>query len=270
MYEGFLLELEEGLKEIENTTATKIEKCSLKVSHCQGLAERLRETFNAQILLEQHLQIHFFKKVKPRFFSELYFQIELFNYYKAYPKGSLKVKKQHINNQLDISSSFIVSHYELYHYVELGSSHLDDVYFKKVDYDLKVHGGLLYPQDNSFSSPAEPTLSRLLCAVRFTQFLKNELYALKNPTLDPTWEFTRNLNWNGSKTDLIELVYALTATDAIDAELKDTIQLLEKIFNIDLGNFYRTYTDIKLKRNPASFLDELKTNLLEKIRKENN
>lgn len=268
-YQELLYELERSLHEIENATISKIEKCSKKLSHCQLLIKQLRLSYLSKLSNDNKEDIHFFKVIKPKFSSELQYQTTLFNYYKSSPRGSLKLKKQHINECLERESQFTSLHSEFYHYTLIGQTHLDHIYFERVDYDLRIHSGLEFPTDPVFSSPADLTLSKLESSLRFIQFLKNELYALKNPTLDPSWEFTRNLSWNGSKTDLIELVYALTATNAVDAELKDTIQLLEKIFRIDLGNFYRTYTDIKLKKNPASFLDELKINLLEKIRKEN-
>ncbi|MEP5613550.1 MAG: RteC domain-containing protein [Cyclobacteriaceae bacterium] len=268
-YQELLYELERSLHEIENATTSKIEKCSKKLSHCQLLIRQLRDAYLSKLSNDKIGDVDFFKVIKPKFSSELQFQTLLFNYYKSNPRGSLKLKKQYLNECLERESQFISLHSEFYQYTLIGETHLDHIYFERIDYDLRIHSGLEFPTDLAFSSPADLTLSKLESSQRFIQFLKNELHALKNPTLDPSWEFTRNLNWNGSKTDLIELVYALTAAKAIDAELKDTIQLLEKIFNVDLGNFYRTYTDIKLKRNPASFLDELKTNLLEKIRKEN-
>lgn len=78
-----------------------------------------------------------------------------------------------------------------------------------------------------------------------------------------------SIGWNGTKTDLVELIYSLYATGSVNGELKDIFEVAEKVFSIDLGNFYRTYTDIKYKKNPTSFLDTLKEGLLEKIRKEN-
>ena len=147
----------------------------------------------------------------------------------------------------------------------MGSTYLDRLYFTLQEYDPKQHASFKYPLDAKFSSPADTTLSCLMAADRYVQFLKNEHYTLKNPNLDPSWEFPSTLHWQKSKTDLIELIYALMASNAIRGDLKNTITVLEKVFNIDLGNFYRTFSDIKYKKNPSAFLDQLKFSLLEKI-----
>lgn len=263
-----LEDLERGLLEIDKRNHSSIKKCSEKVELTQALSRKLRSLYFENKPKNLEREIRFFKEVKPKFFSELYFQIEVFNYYKGRPKGSLKAKKHHINFCLDKASSFITNHCEFHNYVKLGSTHLDELYFTNRDFDPKLHGGMEYPSDPVFSSPADPTLSCLMAADRYLQFLKNELFTLKNPTLDPSWEFMKTLDWNGSKTELVELIYAVHASGALSGELKDAIRMLEKAFNVDLGNFYRTYTDIKYKKNPTSFLDKLKTSLSEKIKTE--
>lgn len=146
---------------------------------------------------------------------------------------------------------------------------MDDLYFRKMDYDVTIHSALEHSIDRGFSSPAGLTLSCLICCERYLKFLMKELLSLKNPRSDPSWDSMNSIGWNGTKTDLVELIYSLYATGSVNGELKDIFEVAEKVFSIDLGNFYRTYTDIKYKKNPTSFLDTLKEGLLEKIRKEN-
>jgi hypothetical protein len=268
-YFDLLTELEQQLIEIDKDNKSRIDKCSQKITICQQLTKELRKLyFDAQ--LETPLEeIHFFKEVKPKFFSELHYQMEVFQYFKQKPKGSLKIKSQYINMCLDKASSFMTRHCEFNTYFQMNATHLDELYFTRRDYCPKLHGSLDYPADPIFSSPADPTLSCLLAASRYVQFMKNEMYALKNPTLDPSWEHLKSMEWLGSKTDMVELVYALHSSGSLKGELKDAFAIFEKTFNVDLGNFYRTYTDIKYKKNPTSFLDELKTSITEKIRSEN-
>ncbi|MEP0938184.1 MAG: RteC domain-containing protein [Ekhidna sp.] len=264
-----LTELEQQLIEIDKDKKSRIDKCSQKITICQQLTKELRNLYFEAHLETPIQEIHFFKEVKPKFFSELHYQMEVFQYYKQKPKGSLKNKSQFINMCLDKASSFMTRHCEFNTYVSMKATHLDELYFTNRDYCPKLHGSLEYPADLIFSSPADPTLSCLLAATRFVQFLKNEKFALKNPTLDPSWEHLKSIEWLGSKTDMVELVYALHSSGSLKGELKDAFAIFEKTFNVDLGNFYRTYTDIKYKKNPTSFLDDLKGGLLEKIRQEN-
>lgn len=82
------------------------------------------------------------------------------------------------------------------------------------------------------------------------------------------------LKWTASKTDLIELIYALQTSGAIEdgmEPMKVMASACEKIFNIKLGNFYRTYLEIKERKNDRTkFLDKMKTTLINKMNTEEN
>jgi hypothetical protein len=269
IYDDLLTELERSLIEIENNKSVRMMKCSQKITICNDAARELRASYFKANLRSALQQIHFFKEVKPKVFSELNYQEKIFHYYNQKPKGSLKNQSRYINICLDKVSYTLNNYQEFNIYWQMNATHLDELYFTRRDYDPKLHGSLKHPVDIAFSSPADTTLSRILAAMRYLQFLKNELYALTNPTLDPSWKHISNLQWQGSKTEMVELVYALHASGAIKGELKGVVAVFEQIFRVDLGNFYRTYTDIKYKKKPTSFLDALKSSLIEKIRLEN-
>jgi len=69
------------------------------------------------------------------------------------------------------------------------------------------------------------------------------------------------LFWTGSKTDLIELIYALHNCGAINsgtADIKEMALVFEQMFNIDLGNYYHTFIEIRARKNSKTkFLDRL-------------
>ncbi|MEQ8237902.1 MAG: RteC domain-containing protein [Cyclobacteriaceae bacterium] len=268
-FDDLLVKFERTLLEIENNESVRMMKCAQKITLCQQLCKELRKLYFESQINTIDQQIHFFREVKPKFYSELRYQMEVFQYHKQRPKGSVKVKSQYINMCLDKASSFITRHCEFNTYIRLQSTHLDEVYFTSQEFCPKLHGNLEYPADPVYSSPADLTLSCMLAFIRYVQFLKNEMYRLKNPSLDPSWKYLANLQWQGSKTDMVELVYALHTHGAIKGELKDVVAVFQQIFRLDLGNFYRTYTDIKYKKNQTSFLDDLKSSLIEKIRLEN-
>ncbi|MGL1885504.1 MAG: RteC domain-containing protein [Reichenbachiella sp.] len=268
-YVTLLEELEQGTKAIDQMETSTINKCSEKITLTQLIAGKLRELYFSCDLETDASQINFFKEIKPKILSELHYYMELFTYLKERPKGSVKAKKIHIDYAMDKASSFINRHCEFNHYIQLESTHLDTVYFTKRDYDPKLHAHLEYPADTTFSSPGDPTLSCLLAANRYVQFLKNELFTLKNPKLDTTWGNMKHLRWQRSKTDLVELIYSLHTAGAVNGDLKDVVETMERVFDIDIGNFYRIYADIKLKKHPSSFVTILKDSLLEKMKKEN-
>jgi hypothetical protein len=78
-----------------------------------------------------------------------------------------------------------------------------------------------------------------------------------------------NLTWTATKTDLIELVYALKYSGAINggaAQVKEITKSLETFFDIDLGNFYKTYSEIKSRtKDRSKFLNKLSENLVSRL-----
>lgn len=107
-----------------------------------------------------------------------------------------------------------------------------------------------------------------------TNFYKNELNylaSLEDGMFDTSTNnlSTNPLIWTSSKTDLIELIYALKVTGSInggDSQIKQLTEIFGQLFNVDLGNYYKTYADIKNRSNdPAKFLNRLVTNLNKKV-----
>lgn len=81
-----------------------------------------------------------------------------------------------------------------------------------------------------------------------------------------------NILWLESKAALVELIYALHGSNAIepDCGIKDLAIAFEDIFKIDLGDVYHTYHELKNRKlEPAKFIDSLKTAFLRKIEEEN-
>lgn len=77
------------------------------------------------------------------------------------------------------------------------------------------------------------------------------------------------LFWTGSKTDLIELIYALQSSGVVNsgtADIKELAAVCEQIFNIELGNYYHTFIEIRSRKcNNTKFLDKMKESLLKRI-----
>lgn len=83
---------------------------------------------------------------------------------------------------------------------------------------------------------------------------------LDNPKTNPM-KHSSKLFWTGSKTELIELIYALQSSGAINsgtADIKEMALVFERLFNIDLGNYYHTFIEIRARKNSKTkFLDRL-------------
>ncbi|GGD45802.1 hypothetical protein GCM10011514_07250 [Emticicia aquatilis] len=77
--------------------------------------------------------------------------------------------------------------------------------------------------------------------------------------------------WTDKKIDLVELIYAIHTATSINkgkVELSEIADIFGQVFNKDLSNIYRIYSEIKNRKNPTQYLDTLKESLLEKIDEE--
>ena len=70
--------------------------------------------------------------------------------------------------------------------------------------------------------------------------------------------------WTASKTDLIELIYAIYATGACNhgkVQIKELTQLFEQLFGLPLGNTSLRFQEILRRKESTAFLSVLKTRL---------
>ncbi|BAX82385.1 RteC domain-containing protein [Labilibaculum antarcticum] len=79
-----------------------------------------------------------------------------------------------------------------------------------------------------------------------------------------------NLRWTASKVALVELIYGLFSSKSLNdggAEIKEITKSFEKLFSVDLGDVYHTFSEIcKRKIEPTKFFDLMKDSLLNKMK----
>ena len=80
------------------------------------------------------------------------------------------------------------------------------------------------------------------------------------------------LRWTGTKRALVELIYALDACGCLNkgtVDIKEIVAYFEYVFDIDLGDFYHTYMELKAKtKDRTGFLSTLKDRLLMRMREQ--
>ncbi len=96
------------------------------------------------------------------------------------------------------------------------------------------------------------------------KFFETELKKLKK-----FFDNTSPLRWTGNKTALTELIYSLHAQGIFNngnADIKLIAKTFETAFNIDLGDFYHTFMELKARKiNRTKFLDSLCEALIKKM-----
>jgi hypothetical protein len=90
---------------------------------------------------------------------------------------------------------------------------------------------------------------------------------LDNLTAEPLTG--KKLKWTGSKVALVELIYALHAESVLNngnADLKETVSHFENMLDVELGQFNRTFLEIRgRKSDRTKFLSTLTTTLVNRM-----
>ncbi|PZP42872.1 MAG: tetracycline regulation of excision, RteC, partial [Pseudopedobacter saltans] len=122
-----------------------------------------------------------------------------------------------------------------------------------------------FEADHSFSTSHDYKVAKIIANDLIQVYLEDQLYhnSQKKEISNPA------LNWTGSKTALIELIYALYSQGVINngnADIKEIVKISESVFNIDLGDFYHTFMELKSRKiNRTKFIDGLREALIKKM-----
>lgn len=198
-------------------------------------------------------EIQFFKEQKPVFLSQYYyykkiFAIRLFDSFKD-------VESRQANYQalLQRIERYVEKNFEFYEYCRSGNTFMDTHYFTRNNPGQKSPD-----QDDGFSTGYDTKVSKILAYELTRRHVIDLLKKLQTTRSDKA---SSVLSWTGSKTDLIELIYALHSVNIFNngaANIKDIASTFEDMFNISLGDYYRTFQDMRIrKRSQTPFLKQL-------------
>ncbi|RSC93495.1 RteC domain-containing protein [Tenacibaculum singaporense] len=257
--------------EVESTdTLQKAEKC-IKVS--KEALELLNQIITSNPFKDTKSEIHFFKQQKPKVFSRLIYYVKLFSIEGKRPRGSNKSQIKYLNGYIEKLQVYFNDNLEFYHYYRRGATLLDEQYFVRGKVDIRLYPDTFHFYiDKQFSTSHDATVATILAYDMLIIYLKKQIDNLNNNGME-MFSLSQQLNsklfWTGNKTDLIELIYALHSSGAVNsgtADIKEMASACEQIFNIDLGNYYHTFVEIRSRKsNTTKFIDKLKESLIQRI-----
>jgi len=241
---------------------------------CNKALSRLKTWVEKNDFESIPLEIYFFKKLKSVPMSHLIFFTEMRTYELQKPKAGVQYQVNFLEKELKKINKFFYRNSDFVHYLELGYTYLDHLYFSRTkNPEYPVNPLANYYQFPEFSTSHD----MLLCKVRAMNKLIHYIRGIMED-LRPGQNLTRQqkqhkvLVWTGTKTALIELIYALYSDDILNhgaADLKTITSGFEDFFNIKLDQIYKTYSEIKERRGSRTkFLDELTVHLQYKMDKD--
>lgn len=267
--QGLITEFESKIDALEASNKDVLHMAEMGISYTESVIKTLQKEVVQTGFNSIRDEIHFFKHIKPQFFSKLIYFVKLFKIESKRPRSSAKFQIKYLNNQIHKLQTYFNDTLEFYHYYRRGSTALDEQYFVRGKSDLRLPSDSFhFFIDEQFSTSQDSTVATIMAYDMLIVYLQQEIEKLQSndkPLTSKTMKPKSNVFWTGSKTQLIELIYALHASRMLNSgmvDIKEIAALFESIFNIDLGNYYHTFIEIRARKmSRTKFLDLLKEQL---------
>jgi hypothetical protein len=224
-------------------------------------------------------EIDFFKNIKPKIVSKLIYHVEIFNVKSKGAQGSPKLQKKYLDNEIKNYQVYLNNNLEFYKYFKRGETYLDKHYFLRNKKTLRLHSDSFHSFiDENFATSHDLTIAKFMGYEMVIKALQKEIELIEqrynNEARCQTTETNFNVAWTGNKVGLVELIYALNAAGVINngtADIKELASVFEQVFNIELGDYYRTFLEIRSRKmNNTKFIDLLKDKLVKRMEESGN
>jgi hypothetical protein len=233
-----------------------------------GCLEEL-DKFNCANALTAELEIHFYKAIKPIFWSQVIFFDQAFQLELSKPPGGPNDLISYYKNELDRLKEYYDENRFIYRYIRSGSNYLDDKIFIKTSKAEKT----ILPEFSTLIHGVCPmNFDYIVSKIKANELLETHLVLILDDLQNPGQHGVQampNLTWTDSKTGLIELAYGLQSAGVLNngkVELKEIIDFLQIAFHINLGHYPRTFQEIlSRKTGYTNFIDKLRDKLLLRI-----
>jgi len=265
-----------NIQDIENEDLSKLDILKNGIDESKNTLSQLSVIIKSKnCFSNKEEEIYFFKYTKPFISGRLKFFAKLQQFQMERPKADDQKQEKYIRQTIKKLENHKKKNLHFWKYVRRRQTSLDKLYFLRRNNNLEfIYDISQYFFDPDFSTSHDNLMAHV---VAFDLLTNHYTYLLVKQSLNQAdlkliTQSTTNKNqflWKGSKTDLIELIYALYSLGVIGnskGELSKIFKVCESLFNIKLGNPYKTFAEIKARVDgQTKFIDRLKESLLTKI-----
>lgn len=258
--------LETAINELEIEADCSIQRIEAVIHLILECLSEVKERILKKGFKNVDEEIRFFKYQKPTIVAKLIYYNAIYKIETKKPYGAKPIRK-YLNRELKKLKRFFDNNLDFYKYYRSNNSFLDESFFVRGKHDIKLWLDTYYFQsDQSFSTSHDYKVAKIIANDLIQVYIEDQLY---NKFQKDKPKAFKKLKWTGSKVALIELIYALHYQDVFDKgnnDIREVAQYFESTFDIDLGNFYQTYLELRnRKMNRTKFLDALREELIKKM-----
>lgn len=269
--EEMLLKIDAEIESIGFNNDITINDALHMVKYIIPLYDQLRKLTVEHIFSSTEEEIYFFKELKPNILGRYLYFNKVYRIESQCPSGSNDVIKEYLNDELGGLTYFFRRNLELYQYYRSKATTYDTYYFIRGKADIRLCcDSFQCDRDPMFSTGYDHKIAKILANEMLQIYLNKRIINLGQSEAINKQAITKipyPANWTSNKIFLIELGYALYVAGDINngnITVKEIMDLLGAMFNIDLGDYYRGYITLKNRKKDRTLY--LKT-LIEKLLK---
>ena len=209
-------------------------------------------------------EIYFFKKVKSEPLSYLVYFSEVRSCELLMPKIGLGNQFNFLEKKIKRINKFFNRNWDFVHYMDQELTYLDIQYFTRSNQVFPLYA---LPEacylDPKFFTSHDMLWARIKGMNKFVLYLQDLIkqFKLEKQNAHRIGKPKKTLVWSASKAALTELIYALYSSSVVNhgkEDIKGIASAFEELFNIRLDNIYKTYSEIKTRKDSKTrFLEEL-------------
>lgn len=254
----------EKLNELDPDTCTDLKRINEGIHLSNNVLYLLKLAVEKRGFKSTEEEIFFFKKIKSEPLSYLVYFSEVRSCQLLMPKMGLGNQLNFLEKKIKRINKFFNRNWDFVHYMEQDQTYLDVQYFTRCNQIFPLYA---LPEacylDPKFFTSHDMLWARIKGMNNFILYLQRRIKHLKLQRHDALslGKPKNALVWTASKVAMTELIYALYSSRVVNngkEDIKGIASAFEELFNIKLGNIYKTYAEIKTRKDSKTrFLEEL-------------
>lgn len=268
-YDTLLSNMERDLKEVAIEVEGVIKWSEKSITIVIQSIEKVKAYVIANDFKNTEDEIYFFKEIKPKFTSRYIFYSAIYNVEINKPHGDCNSMIKYYKKEQCLIKTYFRKNLDFYKYYRSKSMLLDYKYFVRCERDFKLSLDNCYLEaDYRFTTSHDYKVANIIANDLILKYLERKILILegKEHLIKPSPIAQKpKLTWTQNKSNLVELIYALHTQAVFDngkTEIKEIASYFENVFNIELGDYYRTFSEIRMRKGfRTKFMDSLREEL---------
>lgn len=278
IYRDVLFSIQKEEQRVGLDTTNVIEESYHMTIFLRDLLSEVKKNVLRNGFTSENEEIDFFKNVKPQILGKLIYYNKVFRIETSCPMMSKgKIYHSYFESQLKILKSEYkdsICNRDFYRYYRSGRTDRDHSYFRlgQINYHEGLKSGV-FEIDLSFSTYYDNKIAHIIANELLYTYLLTKINPEENPDMILiNGDANKDISWTNSQNALIELIYALYASNSIshgNIGIRKMALIFQVLFRTPLKDIHHAFHRMKTRSGSrTAFLDQLKISLEEYMDKD--